>query len=74
MNLNSCPFCGSIELFDIEFNDWWHIECMSCGGQSGTYNSFELTAEAWNKRTSSHEEYMIRANDDGLRLISKEDK
>ena len=56
----SCPFCGSK---DIKFTcvpyDWlkppynktsnW-VKCNSCEAMSGSYQTFEESVKAWNKR------------------------
>ena len=59
--LKACPFCGGQGRLEQEYEEGWHVECISCEARTREFFSGEMTAEAleascveaiaaWNRR------------------------
>ena len=50
--LRECPFCGSKKIMMWK-NNW--VQCESCWGSTGTYETAEEAIDAWNNRVTETE-------------------
>lgn len=50
--LRECPFCGSVKI-RMWKNNW--VQCESCCGSTGTYETEEEAIHAWNNRPTVNE-------------------
>ncbi len=60
--LDKCPHCGSEgEVASWDYKRQWQVTCISCGAQSGIFNSREQAIAYWNRRADPIRDELVSA-------------
>lgn len=48
--MKACPFCGSDEILDMQYDGAFWVQCASCNCSTQVHGSESQSQDAWNRR------------------------